>query len=820
MTFLRGRTAFVAARCGIAAFCWTTAGYAFMSASPFVYRQFLAPRVFRWPGAFSDWHAVSYWLWLAVAVAQIVHLLRHGPARSLASAFATMWSLVGIFLIFHPILPQLADDRRSVIVGLIALTPVIWLAVLDHVRYRRLLDDERPAESDEGRLLMAAWATAAFVTIVFAMLTPIAAAGQFEPDLLTTGLAAGFAWNVTDHLVIFSAAFLVLAAVDRACMRARLRVRYAACLACLVLAVWLATERTVSEPLGFTGAWSAAVSLACSVSIVAAWSSFRLRRWVDEIRPASSAWELLFGPPGDMARPAPRLLSLGVLALAAYAIGAVSRVVDWDFLLLRSGLFVLWIAGFSQSFRIVPRGVRVGAAATAIVCLAPLVAYVAASSQPRIVPRHALDRYRVYNPSFRVAEDLLRDAASEDDAFQRFLRENSGLGGRVDASPVSIDLAPLGEERASRRPFVFLFVIDSLRQDYLQPYNTAVGFTPNIARFAGESLVFRNAFTAYGGTGLSVPAIWSGSVGVHKQYVTPFAPMNALDKLLEANGYRKFLSFDSIVTQLLPPSSATTELDYGFRNEEFRFCRTVAELETKLAGTARDEAVFAYTLPQDLHISNIISASVPPGESYPGFHAPYASRVHRIDGCFGEFIDFLKHRGWYDSSVVVLTADHGEMLGEDGFWGHVYYLFPPVLQVPLMVHLPPGAPGRAGVDLDAVSLTTDITPTIYATLGYEPRRGLRLIGRPLVGADAQAQKARQDHFVVAASYSAVYGVLSSNGRRLYIVDAVQHREYSYVRDASARWNAVPVTEGARESGRRVIREHLRDVNRVYQVHVR
>ena len=45
-----------------------TAVYAFMSASPFAYRQFLAPRVFGWTGTFSDWHGWLYWGWFALAL--------------------------------------------------------------------------------------------------------------------------------------------------------------------------------------------------------------------------------------------------------------------------------------------------------------------------------------------------------------------------------------------------------------------------------------------------------------------------------------------------------------------------------------------------------------------------------------------------------------------------------------------------------------------------------------------------------------------------------------------------------------------------------
>src|SRR4029453_4754963 len=77
---------------------------------------------------------------------------------------------------------------------------------------------------------------------------------------------------------------------------------------------------------------------------------------------------------------------------------------------------------------------------------------------------------------------------------------------------------------------------------------------------------------------------------------------------------------------------------------------------------------------------------------------------------------------------------HGEMLGEDRQWGHAYYLFPPVLQIPLVVHLPPAVARSAAVDVDAIAFSTDITPTMYTVLGYWPSPQTDLMGQSLIGA--------------------------------------------------------------------------------------
>ena len=108
---------------------------------------------------------------------------------------------------------------------------------------------------------------------------------------------------------------------------------------------------------------------------------------------------------------------------------------------------------------------------------------------------------------------------------------------------------------AAVRPHIFVFVVDSLRRDYVSPYNRQVTFTPALERFAAESTVFERAFTRYGATGLSVPSLWVGGLVLHKQYVTPFAPMNTLARLLEHEQYAQWISMDNILDVILPPSA-------------------------------------------------------------------------------------------------------------------------------------------------------------------------------------------------------------------------------------------------------------------------
>ena len=62
--------------------------------------------------------------------------------------------------------------------------------------------------------------------------------------------------------------------------------------------------------------------------------------------------------------------------------------------------------------------------------------------------------------------------------------------------------------------------------------------------------------------------------------------------------------------------------------------------------------------------------------------------IAALDRCFGRFMDDLKARKLYDDSIIVLTSDHGDAYGEEGRWGHAFYVAPETLRIPLILHVP------------------------------------------------------------------------------------------------------------------------------------
>jgi hypothetical protein len=63
----------------------------------------------------------------------------------------------------------------------------------------------------------------------------------------------------------------------------------------------------------------------------------------------------------------------------------------------------------------------------------------------------------------------------------------------------------------------------------------------------------------------------------------------------------------------------------------------------------------------------------------------YDNCLSYLDGQLGELFDMLERRGVLDQTLVIVTADHGEELGEHGLFEHGESLYRPEIHVPLLI---------------------------------------------------------------------------------------------------------------------------------------
>jgi arylsulfatase A-like enzyme len=96
----------------------------------------------------------------------------------------------------------------------------------------------------------------------------------------------------------------------------------------------------------------------------------------------------------------------------------------------------------------------------------------------------------------------------------------------------------------------------------------------------------------------------------------------------------------------------------------------------------------------------------------------YWGEVRSTERALDELVDGLERRGHLDQAVMLLTADHGESLGEHRYWfAHGEYIYEPSLGVPFVVH----APGRieAGTRLLGTVRLADVAPTLLEVAGVD-----------------------------------------------------------------------------------------------------
>ena len=92
---------------------------------------------------------------------------------------------------------------------------------------------------------------------------------------------------------------------------------------------------------------------------------------------------------------------------------------------------------------------------------------------------------------------------------------------------------------------------------------------------------------------------------------------------------------------------------------------------------------------------------------------PYDGEIAFADSQVGRLIAFLKAKGLYQNTMIVLSGDHGESLGEHGEKTHGFFIYNATLHVPVIIHLPGEETAKV---LPELASLTDLMPTVLQAL--------------------------------------------------------------------------------------------------------
>jgi arylsulfatase A-like enzyme len=327
--------------------------------------------------------------------------------------------------------------------------------------------------------------------------------------------------------------------------------------------------------------------------------------------------------------------------------------------------------------------------------------------------------------------------------------------------------------RRQQKPNIVLFGIDSLRRDHMSCYGYHRLTTPNIDRFAAESVLFEQTFSAHIPTTSAYASMLTGMDVFTTQVVAlrhkgPLRPeVETLPELLRAEGYNT-----SCVGFSGNPSSRgfDTYLDYpawGSWNEgrspKAQDLNAVAlpELD-RLA--ARRQPFLLFLRHMDPHapylppapfermfyhgneldrknksmqpvmafkpFRDFFASWMPPGITDKDYViAQYDGAIAYMDAAIQSIFTALEARGLAENTIVVVNGDHGETLYDHECYFDHHGLYEPTLVVPLIIRYPGHLP--AGRRVAGYNQHKDLVPTLLELAGIA-RDEIAFDGRSLL----------------------------------------------------------------------------------------
>ena len=335
---------------------------------------------------------------------------------------------------------------------------------------------------------------------------------------------------------------------------------------------------------------------------------------------------------------------------------------------------------------------------------------------------------------------------------------------------------------------VVLIVLESVGTQYLSIYGSRYDTTPHLAGAAENAVVFDRyyapvAWTAYSLIGLilarrppmeryntssfrtrelrgaSLPSVLLRS-GYQTAFMAAGDPDWASGDFLAQNGFKDVLR-GSDFTGARKVSSWGTEDRFLFQGMLHWIDKHRGKPFFLMGWT--DQTHHPYEIAPDQKLVDVM----PRTDGKQDDLRRYLSLVREADTQIGALIDSLKQRGLGDSTLIVVTGDHGEAFGSlHGGSGHGFTVYDEEVRVPLMLWNP--GLFRGGMRSPAIGSHPDLAPTLLDLLGIATPAGWD--GRSLF----DPAKPPRAYFFAAAWGEYLLGVLDQNFK--YIYDARQGRQ--------------------------------------------
>ena len=308
--------------------------------------------------------------------------------------------------------------------------------------------------------------------------------------------------------------------------------------------------------------------------------------------------------------------------------------------------------------------------------------------------------------------------------FARFFRNLAIINLAVSLATFAASLAA-AQTPAKEPPNVLFVTIDTLRADHVGCYGYKQVKTPNIDSLATDGSRFERAYAVVPVTLPSHSSMMTGTYpmlsGMHDFSGNKLSPLQpTLASVLKQSGYQT----GAVIAAAVLDSRFGLNQGFDFYYDHFEFSRLdEANLdEMERPGNAVADVALDWLARNSQHKfflwMHLYDPHFPyhPPEPYATEYAthPYDGEIAFADEQLGRVLRFLKEKGIYQNTIIVLCGDHGESLGEHGEKTHGFFIYNATMHVPLIIRLPETSTARTVAD--PVSLV-DLMPTVLSAAG-------------------------------------------------------------------------------------------------------
>jgi membrane-anchored protein YejM (alkaline phosphatase superfamily) len=323
-----------------------------------------------------------------------------------------------------------------------------------------------------------------------------------------------------------------------------------------------------------------------------------------------------------------------------------------------------------------------------------------------------------------------------------------GLDLKVDTVHVHYPLQPIARAPGHRDWNVVWLVSESLRADMLDPE-----IMPATSAFAARAADFRSHYSGGNGTRMGMFSMFYGLYGSYWfSFLNETRGPALLDLLLD-QGYQTYVytsarfsypEFDKTIFRRIASAQLHEGEDGipGWENDRRNVTRMLADIDGRDAARPFFAFMFFesphaqyYFPPESVirrpYLENFNYATTDIAANIGLIKNRYINACHHLDSQFARVFENLQQRGLLDSTIVVITGDHGEQFMEKGHWGHHATFVDEEIRVPLVIWAPGVAPRRE----TRMSSHLDIVPTLMTLLGVTNPAADYSLGHDLFGAE-------------------------------------------------------------------------------------